>query len=225
MSEPMIPDVQGTLPDESGYQEIDRTDGKSEAKPANEDKAFEQSDKESERQPVSDERYQKLVEGWREDREDMQSEINRLKDELRTVKPTDDEEETLFGLGEDDRIEKIIEMRESKKKELSELELKQAQSEIRFYERTDPEFADNKKEILKVAADHNCPNLQQAKLIWRGIRQDISNRDANYNDKRKYNADGRSGGKSAGNTQGRGYSPKFDSNKSFADMFREGGVK
>lgn len=229
MSEPQIPDIVGELPDESGYSEVDKTpetdEGEKEVKPAKEGEASEQQEKDSETPSASNEQIQKLTEGWREDREEMQEEISRLKAELRTTKPTEQEEEELLGLDEEERIEKIIELRESKKSEIDAMELKQVQSEIRFFERTDPDFAENKKAILKVAADYDCRNLQQAKLIWRGLREDAEKKNADYNDKRKASADGKAGGKSAGNTSGRGYSPKFDGNKSFADMFREGGVK
>jgi hypothetical protein len=231
MSDPKIPDIKGEMPDESGYSEVDKTEekkdeGKAEVKPADKGKASAQDDRATdETQKANDEQIKKLTEGWREDREEAQAEITRLKAELRTTKPTKDEEDELEGLDEQERVEKIIQIRKAKEKELESAELKQVQSEIRFYERTDKVFSDNKAAILKVAQDYDCRNLQQAILIWRGLEKDKANKDASYNDKRKADADGKAGGKAAGTTAGRPYSPKLDRNKSFGDLFREGGVK
>jgi len=227
MSEPKIPEIVGELPDESGYAEKAKTEeGNKEVTPADKGKASEQDGKTTdEMQKAADEQIKKLTEGWREDREEAQSEITRLKAELRASKPTKDEEDELEGLDENERVEKIIQLRKAKEKELEKAELQQVQSEIRFYERTDKRFADNKSAILKIAQEYDCRNLKQAILIWNGLEKDKANKDASYNDKRKADADGKAGGKSAGNTAGRPYSPKFDGNKSFAQMFREGGVK
>lgn len=189
------------------------------------DKSSERSEKESETPTISAEQYQKLVDGWREDREDLQNEIATLKKDIRNPNRSAEEEAELDGLDEDERVEKLIEIRERKQKALEKAELKKASSEIRFYERTDKQFAENKAAILKVAQEYECTSLKQAIMVWRGLDKDKSNKDATYHDKRKQSADGRSGGKSASGTLPmKPYDKKSDGTKSFGQLFKEGGV-
>ena len=190
------------------------------------DKSGEQNGKQSEMLIVSEEQYNKLVEGWREDREEADKEIATLRKELRTSKPSDDDEDELEGLDENERVEKLIELRESKKDDLEKAETRKMASEIRFFERTSKEFADNKSAILKTAKEYECTSLKQAVMVWRGLDKGKADRDAAYHDKRKKEADGRDGGKGAfGKTEVRPYDKKTEGNKSFGQMFREGGVR
>jgi len=215
-AEPIIPLTEGDLlkdPVETGESKAD------------ENKSDVQDGKKGETPTVTEEQYQKLVEGWREDREEAEREIAELKKVARSSKPNSKEEDELEGLDEDERVEKLIEIRQRREKELEKAELRKAQGEIRFYERTSKEFADNKTAILKTARDYDCATLKQAILVWRGLEKDKSYKDEVYNDARRRNADGASGGKGAyGKTQVTHYNPKTDSNKSFGQMFREGGV-
>lgn len=214
-AEPIIPLTEGDLPKDP----VETGEG------TNENKSGEQNGQTGEKPTVSEEQYQKLVEGWREDREEAEKEIADLKKQARSSKPNRDEEDELDGLDEDERVEKLIEIRQRREKDLEKAELRKAQGEIRFYERTSKEFADNKTAILKVARDYECKNLKQASMIWRGLERDKSSKDEAYNDTRKRGADGKSGGNGAsGRSEVTPYNHKTESNKSFGQMFREGGV-
>lgn len=173
---------------------------------------------------ASDEQIKKLTEAWREDREYFQGEVKRLRSEAKSPKLTKAEEEELEGLDENERVDKLIEFREKRKKEADEAEVQAIRSEIRFYERTDKEFADNKQAILKVASDYDCPSLKQAILIWRGINAKNAKKDEEIHDKRKKNADGKGGGNAGGTTSGKPYDRKTESKKSFGDFYREKGL-
>lgn len=222
-TEPIIPLTEGDMPNDPVETEEGKTQEQGQ-QPA--DKSGEQSGKSGETPTISTEQYQKLVEGWREDREELQSEINSLKKDIRNPSRSAEEEAELEGLDEDERVEKLIEIRERKQKQLKSAELKKASSEIRFYERTDSRFAANKQAILKVATEYECSSLKQAILIWNGLEKDKAGKDAAYHDKRKQGADGRSGGSSAsGKPEGKPYDPKFDGQKSFGQLFKEGGVR
>jgi len=171
-----------------------------------------------------DEQITKLTEAWKEDREFFQGQIKDLRAEAKNPKLTQREEDELEGLEENERVEKIIEFREKRKKAADEAELKAVKSEIRFFERTDKEFAENKKDILKVAEDYDCPSLKQAILMWRGLNAGKVKKDTEYHDNRKKNADGKGGGNAGGTTAGKPYDPKTDGKKSFGDFYREAGL-
>ena len=174
---------------------------------------------------LAEERTKKLEEGWREDRDYYQSEIKRLRVEANHPEYTAKEEEELEGLEGVERDRKVVEFHKKREDLASKAELEAVKSEVRFYERTSQEFADNKKDILKVAQDYDCPTLKQAILVWRGLNIDKANKDANYNDKRKKDADGKSGGNAGGKTDTKPYDSKTDGKKSFGDLYRESGVK
>ncbi len=188
------------------------------------DKSGEQVAKKEESSNISEEQHNKLVEAWKEDRSYFQGEIKRLRSEVKNPEYTRDEEEELEELTGIERDRKVVEFHKKREKAAEEAELKQVKSEIRFYERTDKEFAENKKDILKVAQDYDCPNLKQAILVWRGLNISKVKKDADYNDQRKKDADGKAGGKAGGTTAGKPYDPKTDGKKSFGDFYREAGV-
>lgn len=221
-NEPIIPLTEGDMPDdpvETGEDKSQENGGQ----PA--DKSGEQDGKKGETPVITEEQYNKLVEGWREDREEAEREIAELKRQARSSKPNQDEEDELDGLDEDERVEKLIEIRDRKQKAIEKAELRKAQGEIRFYERTSKEFADNKAAILKTAKDYECTTLKQAIMVWRGLEKDKAEKDAAYHDKRKKGADGKPGGAGAqGKPVIKGYDPKTDGNKSFGQMFKEHGV-
>lgn len=224
--EPQIPLTQGDLPQDPPEirGKIDPDRGNPNADKAGDDDKSKQVENQGGSPKVSDEQYKQLVEGWKEDRDYYQGEIKRLRSEANNPKLSQSEEESLEGLDENERVDKIIEFRKKREQKASEAELKAAKSEIRFYERTDSEFADNKKSILKVAQDYECRDLKQAILIWRGINAQNSAKNAQYNDKRKKEADGMPGGNAGGKPAGRTYDAKVDRKKSFGDFYREGGL-
>jgi hypothetical protein len=224
-NEPNIPITEGDMP--KGHEEFEAKNPV-ENKPngeAGEDIKSEQGAKNGEgSSQVSDEQYKKLTEAWKEDREYFQDEIKRLRGEAKSPKLTSQEEEALEGLDENERVEKLIEFRQKRKEAAEKAELQAVKSEIRFYERTDKEFADNKQAILKVARDYDCKNLKQGILIWRGLQDRKTQTETQLNDQRKKEADGRGGGNAGGRTAGKPYDPKEDKNKSFGDFYREGGI-
>jgi len=226
-NEPEIPITNGDLPDDPKdiKAKTDPEAGESKADKTGEDDKSKQVAKDNEgSSSVSDEQYKNLVEGWKEDREYYQGEIKRLRAEAKNPKLTDKEEDELEGLEENERVEKLIEIREKRKKAADEAELHAVKSEIRFFERTDKEFSANKKDILKVASDYECRDLKQAILIWRGLNADKAKKDSQYHDQRKKEADGKPGGQAGGKPAVKPYNSKEDSNKSFGDFYREGGI-
>lgn len=190
------------------------------------DKAGEsEADKSKESLRVAEERIKKLEEGWREDREYYQGEIKRHRQEASHPVLTEKEKEELEDLDEDERVDKKIEFREKRQAALKKAEMEAVKSEVRFYERTSTEFAENKKEILKVAEQFNCQDLKQAILMWRGMNITKANKDAVYHDQRKKDADGRAGGHAGGSPAVKPYDSATDGKKSFGDLYREAGVK
>jgi len=226
-NEPIIPVVDGDQPQDPP-EIVAKTNpdkenaGASEAGESDKDKQGAKNGEGSSQ--VSDEQYKQLTEAWQEDREYFTGEIKRLRAEAKSPKLTKAEEEELEGLEENERVEKLIEFREKRKEEAKKAELQAVKSEIRFYERTDKEFAENKKAILKVAGDYDCPSLKQAILIWRGLNVKKVQTDTQINDERKKNADGKGGGNAGGATKGKPYDPKTDGKKSFGDFYREAGL-
>jgi len=226
--EPNIPLVEGDLIQDDDTKlkgSNDPVNGNSNTdKAGDDDKSKHDGEDGEESSQVTGEQYKQLVEGWKEDRDYYKGEIKRLRSEANNPKLSQSEEDELEGLEEDERVDKIIEFRKEREEKASEAELKSVKSEIRFYERTDKEFAKNKKSILKVAEDYDCPDLKQAVLIWRGLNVTKSAKDKAYNDKRKKEADGKAGGKSGGEISEKPYNAKTDSKKSFGDFYREGGL-
>lgn len=224
--DPKIPDAKGKLPDDSGYQEEENKTGDD----ANVNKAGEGNkkpnpDDSGENPPkVSQEQYDKLIEGWHEDRERYQGEIDRLRKGATSNKLTKEEEDELAELSEDERVDRKIEIRKKREEALDKAREDATKSEVRFYERTNQEFADNKRAILDVASEYDCKTLKQAILIWKGLGKDKAKKNAQHHDKRKKDADGQPGGKSGGKTAVKGYDPEKDGKKSFGDIFKEGGV-
>lgn len=222
-NEPEIPVVPGDgIADDANQNDAEK--GKSDAdKSAEADKAKQIENNGEGSSQVSKEQYEKLVEGWKEDREYFQETIKANRAEAKNPKLTQKEEEELEGIDDpDERAEKKLEFRQKRENLVKEAELKAVKSEIRFYERTDKEFADNKKDILKCASDYECKNLKQAILVWRGLNANKVKKDAEYHDERKKGADGKGGGNSGGITAGKPYDPKTDGKKSFGDFYREG---
>jgi hypothetical protein len=222
--EPGIPAVKGDGIVENETIQNDAEKGNSNAdKAAEAEQAKQDAKNREESSQVSDEQYKSLVDGWKEDREYLMGENKRLRAEAKNPKLTQKEEDELEGIDDpDERAEKKLEFRQRREKAAEEAELKTVKSEIRFYERTDKEFAENKKDILKVASDYECKDLKQAILVWRGLNATKAKKDADYHDERKKGADGKGGGNSGGTTTGKPYDPKEDSKKSFGDLYREG---
>lgn len=169
------------------------------------------------------EREKQLMEGWKEDREYYQGEIKRLRGEANHPTFTKAEEDELAAIDDpDERAEKKFEFKQKRKEAADKAELDAVKSEIRFYKRTSKEFADNEKEIVKIAGEYECKSLNQAILIWRGLNISKTNKDKEINDQRKKGADGKGGGNANGKPTGSHYDPKTDSKKSIGDLYREG---
>jgi hypothetical protein len=225
-NEPGIPITDGDLPEDPKeiQAKTDPDKNNSDEDKAGEAEKAKQIEKNGEGSlQVSEEQYKSLVEGWKEDREYLMGENKRLRAEAKNPKLTQQEEEELEAIDDpDERAEKKLEFRQKREKAAEEAELKTVKSEIRFYERTNKEFAENKKDILKVASDYECKDLKQAILVWRGLNVGKAKKDAEYHDERKKGADGKGGGNAGGSTAGKPYDPKTDSKKSFGDLYREG---
>ena len=173
------------------------------------------------------EREKHLMEGWKEDREYYQGEIKRFRDEANHPTFTKKEEDELSEIDDpDERAEKKFEFKQKRKEAVEKAELEAVKSEVRFYKRTSQEFADNEKEILKIASDYECKSLNQAILIWKGLNISKSNVDKKINDDRKKGADGKGGGNANGKpVVGTPYNPKTDGKMSIGDMYRRAGLK
>lgn len=215
---------EANIPAENAGGAVENTEQKAPEKDTTPDKSGEQAAKKEESSTVSEEQHQKLVEAWKEDREYFQADIKRLRAEVKSPEYTREEEAELEELTGIERDRKVVEFHKKREKAAEEAQLQAVKSEIRFYERTDKEFAENKKDILKVAQDYDCPNLKQAILVWRGLNTDKVKKDAQYHDNRKKEADGKAGGKAGGTTAGKPYDPKTDGKKSFGDFYREAGL-
>lgn len=172
---------------------------------------------------VSQEQYDQLVEGWKEDREYYQGEIKRLRTEASDPTFTKQEEEMLAGIDDpDERAEKKFEFKQKRQEAVRKAEIEVVKSEIRFLKRTDAEFRDNEKAIIKVASDYDCKDLNQARLIWRGLNRDKAAKDKQYNDERKKGADGKGGGNAGGSPAGQLHKPAPGKKMSFSEMYAEG---
>lgn len=225
-NEPGIPLFPGDkLGDEEKKENDNPEKGNSNANNAGKDDKSGQSEETIEQvKQAHAEQVKKLEEAWNEDREYFQGEIKRLRSEERKPKLTAKEEEELEGLDEDERVEKLIEFRQKRKELADKAELEAVKSEIRFYERTSTEFAENKQAILKVARDYDCPGLKQAILIWRGLNIKQQKTEQEINNQRKKEGDGKGGGNSGGETKGKAYDRKEHGNKSFGQLYSERGL-
>jgi hypothetical protein len=225
--EPNIPVTNGDAPDDqSGYKGVeDNQDSEKGNQPADKNESGEENTDEGGESPqITKEQYDQLVEGWREDRDRYQKEIKDLRQQAKSPDLTPDQKKELEGLDEEEKVKKLVKIQRDKEEQLNKAEIESVKSEIRFYERTNPEFSKNKKSIIKVAKDYDCNNLNQAILIWKGLAGKKQTLDNKYHDDRKKNADGGAGGKGGGKVEVKSYNPKTDRKKSIGDLFREGGV-
>lgn len=144
------------------------------------DKAPENSEAKKSETPSNDsqKQFQEIIEGWKEDRtllEKSVKENRELKDSLANLKSRlgkyeseeNEEGEDDRNLSPSQREQKIIERYEAEKKAKLTAQREEVAREIGFLERTDPYFRENKNGILKVAADFNAQNLEQAIKIHR----------------------------------------------------------
>lgn len=188
------------------------------------DKAQENAEPKKSETPSNDsqKQFQEIIEGWKEDRvllDKSVKENRELKEQLQTLKTRlgkyeADESE---GGEEDDtnpieRERKIIERYESEKQAKLASQKEEVAREIGFLERTDPYFREHKNGILKVAADFNAQNLEQAIKIHRA-QMAIAKKQAAPAPVAKPSA-----------APVKRYDPATDSNKSIADLYRMGGV-
>lgn len=216
-NEPEIPVVEGDgiiTDDKSKEPE----NGKSDADKSGTDDAK----KDEASSTISKEQYDQLVEGWKEDREYFRGEIKRLRSEASDPTFTKQEEETLAGIDDpDERAEKKFEFKQKRKDAVQKAEIEAVKSEIRFLKRTDAEFRENEKAIIKVASDYDCKDLNQARLIWRGLNRDKAAKDKAYNDKLKKEANGKGGGNAGGSPAGHINQPKPGKKMSYSEMYAE----
>jgi hypothetical protein len=221
-NEPEIPVIDGDLPQDPA--DIAAKTDPEKGKPNADKSGTDDADKSKENLTVSKDQYDQLVEGWKEDRDYYQGEIKRLRTEVNSPTFTKQEEDELADIDDpDERAEKRFEFKQKRKEAVEKAELEVVRSEIRFLKRTDSEFRDNEKAIIKVASDYDCKNLNQAVLIWRGLNKDKAAKDKEYNDERKKGADGKGGGNAGGKPVGNAApAPKPGQKKSFSDMYAEG---
>ncbi len=188
------------------------------------DKTQENAESKKSETPSNDsqKQFQEIIEGWKEDRvllDKSVKENRELKEQLQTLKTRlgkyeADESE---GGEEDDtdpieRERKIIERYEAEKQAKLASQKEEVAREIGFLERTDPYFREHKNGILKVAADFNAQNLEQAIKIHRA-QMAIAKKQAAQTTVAKPSA-----------APVKRYNPATDSNKSIADLYRMGGV-
>jgi len=164
-----------------------------------------------------------IFDSWREDREaltQLEQENREMRERLAREEANDEE---LLNLPEEERVNKLVERRENERRTAQDREQRETQSEIRWHKLRDPFFKENEQRILKNAIDFNSKSLADAIKITKQqdelIKQAIAT--GKYHDTRKAQADG-VGNSVAGGKVGTSYDPKVDSNKSLADMYREG---
>lgn len=169
----------------------------------------------------SQKQFQEIIEGWKEDRvllDKSVKENRELKEQLQTLKSRLGKYEADDSEGEEDdtnpieKERKIIERYESEKQAKLASQKEEVAREIGFLERTDPYFREHKNGILKVAADFNAQNLEQAIKIHRA-QMAIAKKQAAPAPVAKPNT-----------TPVKRYDPSTDSNKSIADLYRMGGI-
>lgn len=216
-NEPKIPVVEG-----DGIIIDDKTKEEN-GKPAAAKSGTDEVKKDEASSNISKDQYDQLVEGWKEDREYFQGEIRRLRAEAADPTFTKKEEEELADIDDpDERAERRFEFKQKRQEDVEKAEIEVVRSEIRFLKRTDSEFRENEKAIIKVASDYDCQNLKQAILIWKGLNRDKAAKDKEYNDERKKEADGRGGGNAGGSPAGRPAQHTPGKKMSFSDMYAEG---
>jgi hypothetical protein len=248
MNEPMMDAGSGSMPDPAAVQNADpnqqqpantNPDGQSrgnegdngeggETQP-NQPKDQQGGETQPSGQQQAQPQFQEIIDGWREDRQRLDAleiENRELKDKLSKGRTQQDEDEELEGLSESEKVNRIVERREKEKEEKEKAEKEEVEREVRFYERTDPFFKENKAKVIQIAADFNVKNLAQAIAIAKGQFQAAGNAAGNqqYHDNRKRNAGGMGGGNAGGSQQVKPYDPKADSGKSFGDFYREAGI-
>lgn len=169
----------------------------------------------------SQRQFQEIIDGWKEDRvllDKSVKENRELKEQLQSLKSRLGKYEADDTGGEEDdtdpteRERKIIERYESEKQAKLASQKEEVAREIGFLERTDPYFREHKNGILKVAADFNAQNLEQAIKIHRA-QMAIAKKQAAPAPVAKPNT-----------TPVKRYDPSTDSNKSIADLYRIGGI-
>lgn len=178
--------------------------------------------------PEPNQQFTEIIEGWREDRTKLEELITRnreLEDKLSKYSQPEEDEE-FEGLTEREKVDRIIAKREEEARAKEEAEQAEVESEIRFYERSDQFFRENKAKVLQVAADFNAKNLAQAITILKSqfVAAGKAVGNANYNDNLKKNASGIGGSNAGGKPTYKPYDPKTDGRKSFGDLYREGGL-
>lgn len=169
----------------------------------------------------SQKQFQEIIEGWKEDRvllDKSVKENRELKDQLASLKSRLGKYEAdESGVEEDDinpseNERKIIERYEAEKQAKLASQKEEVAREIGFLERTDPYFREHKNGILKVAADFNAQNLEQAIKIHRA-QMEIAKKQNTPAPVAKPNVH-----------PVKRYDPATDSNKSIADLYRMGGI-
>jgi hypothetical protein len=175
--------------------------------------------------------FKEIIDGWKEDRSLLQAsekENQALRDELAQAKAKlsslgegDDEEADEFeGLSRAEREAKIIEKHEAKQREAAEKTAKEVADEVRFMERTNKEFRENKAAIIKIAQDFDAKDLEQATKIWKAqkLSADRAVKAAKVEEERKAAAGTAPGGESQGGAPVQGYDPQRDGDKSIKDL-------
>jgi len=220
-----MPSFNEELPDDSGKDNAggeENKESETDNDPAGSEKGEKPSSPEAKKTPEEiskefEDKEKKLTEGWREDRleaERLRNENRLMRERMSKQKEAEDDEE-YEGLSDEERINKKMAKREADKKAREEEELEAIKRDIRFHERTDPVFKANKERILAIAEKINAVSLEQAIKVFMEISQTAKDTKGEMKVQEKPKP------KPAPKKK---YDKKADENKSFGDMFREGGI-
>lgn len=163
--------------------------------------------------------------GWREDRERL-AQVEKERTELEErVASFEEKDEELANLSEEDRIKKIVEIREKANEAKKEADRQSAESEVRHYRLTDKFFRDNESRVMKNVIDFNLNSIADGIKMTKG--QDTTSQQAQTqaraDERRKQNAAGQGGGSAQGRPT-QSYDPKVDGEKSISQLYLEGGI-
>lgn len=176
-----------------------------------------------------------IINGWKEDRKTLttlESENRAMKDELAQVKTRLSQYEG-DGYEDTDKAEntqnlteqQIIERYEAQKAQAEEKRLSELKSELIIKRAEDPFFKAHEKECIEMAEAMGANNLDQALIAVKAKHASIekAKQATIMEERRKQGASGQAGGDATGKAPIKGYDPARDRDKTFAQLYREGG--
>jgi len=225
LEDPQIPNNIGGMPDPETGEYSNDTEEDSQQSSTEENSTGEQIQNEDEKTTKVDEASNAMLEGWKGDRERLSTIEKENQEYRRKLTKYEETDEDFLGLSEDERVNKMVERRESDKKAKDDREKAETDSEIQWHRSKDPYFKDNEKRILENAVAFNSGSLVDAIKITKQQDALVQKTEGTqkYHDNRKKGADG-AGKKQAGGTTSSTYDSKIDGNKSISQLYEEGGV-